>query len=125
MNWYLRVIKKYAVFNGRARRSEYWFFYLFSTVISIILMFVDTAIGAVNLASGIGFLSVIYGFFIIIPGLSVTVRRLHDTDRSGWWVLIGIIPFIGPIVLFVFMVLDSSMGDNRFGPSPKLEAIDD
>ena len=121
MNWYLEVLKKYAVFNGRARRKEYWYFFLISTVISIFLALIDSFTGTISEEAGLGLLSGIYALAVLIPGLSVTVRRLHDTDRSGWWILIGLIPIIGGIALLIFMVLDSTPGDNQYGPNPKVE----
>jgi uncharacterized membrane protein YhaH (DUF805 family) len=121
MNWYLEVLKKYAVFDGRARRKEYWYFFLISTVISIFLALIDSFTGTISEEAGLGLLSGIYALAVLIPGLSVTVRRLHDTDRSGWWILIGLIPVIGGIALLVFMVLDSTPGDNQYGSNPKAE----
>jgi len=121
MNWYLEVLKKYAEFNGRARRKEYWMFFLISTVISIILAVIDSFTGTISEEAGLGLLSGIYALAVLIPGLSVTVRRLHDTDRSGWWILIGLIPVIGGIALLIFMVLDSTPGGNQYGPNPKVE----
>lgn len=118
MDWYLAVLKKYAVFSGRARRKEYWFFVLFNIIISITLSIIDISIGT-GTAEGPGILSIIYSLAIIIPSLAVSVRRLHDTDRSGWWLLILLIPFIGLIVLLVFMFLDGSPGTNKYGANPK------
>jgi len=120
MNWYFEVLKKYAVFSGRARRKEYWFFALFNLLITIALAFADTALGTVNPQYGIGMIGAVYSLAVLIPSIAVTVRRLHDTDRSGWWLLLILVPLIGPIVLLVFMVLDSKEGDNRFGSNPKL-----
>ena len=119
MNWFITVIKKYAVFSGRARRSEYWFFILFYLIIYIALSFVDRATGTFDARSGAGLLTSIYALALLIPSLAVSVRRLHDTDRSGWWILIAFIPLIGAIVLLVFFVLDGTAGTNRFGPNPK------
>lgn len=119
MNWYLEVLKKYAVFSGRARRKEYWYFVLFNIIISIILAVIDGATGTFNPAAGMGFLGLAYTLFVLVPGLAVSVRRLHDTDRSGWWLLISILPLIGGIVLLVFMVQDSTANENRFGANPK------
>lgn len=113
MQWYLKVLKNYVGFDGRARRKEYWMFTLINVIISVILSFVD------NLAGTSPFLSGIYGLAILLPSLAVTVRRLHDTGRSGWWILIVLIPFIGSIILLVFTVLDSQESDNQYGPNPK------
>jgi uncharacterized membrane protein YhaH (DUF805 family) len=121
MSWYLAVLKKYAVFSGRARRKEYWFFVLFNFLISIALIFVDSAIGSLDANSGFGILSGIYSLGVLIPSLAVTVRRLHDTDRTGWWFLIAFIPLIGVIVLLVFMFLDGTPGNNSYGADPKAQ----
>ena len=123
MNWYLEVLKKYAIFTGRARRKEYWLFFLFSLIISIVLMVLDVMIGTFSREGGVGLLSSIYSLAVLIPGIAVSVRRLHDTDRSGWWLLLGLVPCIGGVVLFVFMVLDSTPGANRFGANPKETAV--
>lgn len=117
MNYYIEVIKKYAVFTGRARRAEYWMFFLFNIIISILLGVIE---GVLEIP---GALSGIYMLALLIPGIAVAIRRLHDTDRSGWWLLIGFVPLIGTIVLLVFMVSDSTPGANQYGPNPKeLEA---
>ncbi len=113
MHWYLDVLKKYAVFGGRARREEYWMFFLFNLIIGFVLVFVEGLVG------GPGILVILYGLAVLIPGIAVSVRRLHDTDRSGWWLLIGLIPVIGIIVLLVFMIQDSKPGDNQYGSYPK------
>ena len=119
MNWYLGVLKKYADFNGRARRKEYWFFVLFNLIISCVLSVVDVFVGTYSAAAGIGLLAGLYALAVLIPGIAVTVRRLHDTGRSGWWILIVLVPLVGWIVLLVFMLLDSHPGTNAYGPNPK------
>jgi uncharacterized membrane protein YhaH (DUF805 family) len=119
MNWYLEVLKKYFVFDGRARRTEYWMFGLINLIVVVVLTFLDHMLGTVRGDSRIGLLAGIYTLVVLLPSLGVTVRRLHDTDRSGWWILISFVPLIGGIVLLVFMVLDSTPGPNRFGPNPK------
>ena len=119
MNWYLECLRKYGVFGGRARRKEYWYFVLFNIIISIVLAVIDVATGSFSAEGGIGLLGGIYVLAVLIPGVAVTVRRLHDTDHSGWWLLIPLIPIIGAIVLFVFSVQDSNAGENKYGPSPK------
>ena len=119
MNWYIEVMKKYSVFSGRARRSEYWFFVLINILISIILGFVATMTGIMGAGMHLGILSGLYSLAMIIPSLAVSVRRLHDTNRSGWWLLICLVPLIGLIILLVFMLLDSTPGENQYGPNPK------
>lgn len=119
MNWYLDVLKKYAVFNGRARRKEYWYFALFNILISIILAILDNMLGSFSTAAGMGLLGGIYALAIFIPGLAVSIRRLHDTGRSGWWLLILLIPLVGAIVLLIFMLQDSTPGENAYGENPK------
>ena len=105
------VLTNYANFSGRARRSEYWWFILAYFLASIVAAIIDAALGA-------PILEVIVILGLLVPSLAVAVRRLHDTDRSGWWLLLGLIPF-GGIVVLVFSCLDSQAGTNRFGPSPK------
>jgi len=112
MNWYIDVLKKYAVFGGRARRKEYWMFFLFNLIIAFVIGFIEGLVGSP------GVIGMLYMLAVLIPGLAVTVRRLHDTSRSGWWFFIAFIPF-GGLVLLVFMVLDSTPGDNTYGPNPK------
>ncbi len=119
MNWYFEVLKKYAVFSGRARRKEYWFFVLFNIIVSIILAVIDGVTGTLDPESGMGLLGLIYTLAILIPALAVSVRRLHDTGRSGWWLLILLIPLIGTIVILIFMVQDSKPEENQYGPNPK------
>ena len=116
MKWFIAALKKYAVFSGRARRSEYWYFGLFYVLIYIALAVID---GVMNAASNFSLLSGIFALAMLIPSLAVTVRRLHDTDRSGWWVLIGLVPVVGFIALIAFAIQDSQTGENRFGVSPK------
>lgn len=119
MNWYLHVLKNYATFSGRARRKEYWMFFLISALISIVLTLLDILLGTYSVEYEAGLFSGLYSLLILIPSIAVVVRRLHDTDRSGWWILISLIPLIGVIVLFVFICLDSQPGTNRFGVNPK------
>jgi uncharacterized membrane protein YhaH (DUF805 family) len=118
MDWYLQALKKYVDFSGRARRKEYWFFVLFNIIITIVLTIVDMMIGTGG-GGGIGILAGIYSLAVLLPGIAVTVRRLHDTGRSGWWILIVLVPLVGTIVLLIFMVMDSQPAPNAYGPSPK------
>ena len=122
MVWYFEVLKKYAVFSGRSRRKEYWFFVLFNIIVSIILGVIDGVTGTLDPESGMGLLGLIYTLAILIPALAVSVRRLHDTGRSGWWLLILLIPLIGTIVILIFMVQDSKPEENQYGPNPKSAA---
>ncbi len=119
MSWYIAALKKYSIFTGRSRRKEYWFFALFNFIISIILGVIDGVLGFATGGTSIGILSGIYGLAIIIPGLAVTIRRLHDIGRSGWWIFINLIPLIGLLIFLYFMVKDSDAGSNEYGPNPK------
>ncbi|MCP2670033.1 DUF805 domain-containing protein [Maricaulaceae bacterium EIL42A08] len=112
------VYSNYFNFQGRARRSEYWFFYLFAVIVGVVAQILIVSTGEI----GAGIFGLVYLVFIlgtIIPQLAVAVRRLHDTDRSGWWLLIGLIPLVGFIVLLIFMVGDSKPGANKYGANPK------
>lgn len=119
MSWFLEALKKYAVFSGRSRRKEYWYFALFYVIISIVLVLIDTLLGTFSPSANIGLLSGIWTLAMLIPSIAVSVRRLHDIDRTGWWVLIALVPVIGTIILLIFAVLDGTPGDNQYGPSPK------
>ena len=116
MEWYLAVLRNYAGFSGRARRTEYWMFVLFNIVIAIVLSILDA------LVLGSGILGTLYSLAVLIPSIAVGVRRLHDTGRVGWWLLIGLVPVVGFIVLLIFFVQDSQTGDNEYGANPKEEA---
>jgi uncharacterized membrane protein YhaH (DUF805 family) len=111
MSWYLEALKKYAVFSGRARRKEYWLFVLFNLIFAILLGFTDGMLGLVS-DSGQGVLSSVYQLAVLIPSIAVGVRRMHDTDHSGWWLLL-------PIVNLVFAVREGTNGPNDYGPDPK------
>ncbi len=116
MNWYLEVLRKYAVFSGRARRMEYWMFLLINVIIAVAFAIIDSLLGIQGVLGGL------YSLAVLIPSIAVAVRRLHDTNRSGWWILINFIPLIGLIIFIVFAVQDSTPGANRYGPNPK-EAV--
>ena len=116
MSWYLLVLKKYAVFNGRARRKEYWFFMLFSLIIGLAFSIIDYIVGLEIVG-----MSGLYSLAVFLPELGVSIRRLHDTGNSGRWLLIGLIPVVGFIILLIKMVADSDAGTNIYGPSPKLD----
>lgn len=119
MDWFLQAMKKYATFEGRSRRKEYWYFVLFYCLLIIGLSIVDGFAGTFEEEAGIGLFSGLFVLGTFLPTIAVLVRRLHDTNRSGWWVLINFVPVLGAIVLLVFTVQDSQPGGNRFGPNPK------
>ncbi len=119
MNWYLKVLKQYADFSGRARRKEYWMFVLFNMIFAIVAMILDNVLGIVMEGIGYGPLYGLYVLAMLIPGLAVAVRRLHDVGKSGWMILIVLIPLIGAIWLLVLMVTDSNPGENQYGQNPK------
>lgn len=118
MNYYVDVLKKYAVFDGRATRREFWMFTLWNIIISIALGIVLGIIASATGSNTISLLSWVYTLGVFLPSLGVSIRRLHDTSRSGWWVLIGIIPIIGFIIFIIFAAQDSQP-DNQYGPNPK------
>ena len=128
MNWYIEALKKYAVFSGRSRRKEFWYFTLFNFIISLTLEFIDgmaTLSYFYNETFGFGLLGGVYTLAIIIPSIAVSIRRLHDIGKSGWWILISFIPLIGVLVLLYFHVLDSQSEENQYGPNPKsVELVD-
>ena len=148
IDWAKRPLQKYADFNGRAPRAEYWWYTLAIIVVAIVISIIESILGLGQTVGTYGLLSLLFMVALIVPGLAVTVRRLHDTNRSGWWVLVAVIPYailgfmaggaaasgdmtglataglfgivalVGAIVLLVFMVLPGNKGDNRFGPDP-------
>lgn len=117
MSWYLAVLKNYVGFSGRARRTEFWMFTLFNFIVTMVLGFVE------QLAGTGGFVGLAYALAVLLPSLAVSMRRLHDTGRSGWWLLLGLIPLLGAIVLLVFMVQDSKPEANEYGANPKGEPV--
>lgn len=122
MRWYFEVLKKYAVFSGRARRKEYWMYFLVNVIIAVILIFLDRATGLTgNSGIGLGPLYGLYTLVCLIPSIAVAVRRLHDTNRSAWWLLLALVP-LAALVLLVFACQDSERGENRYGPNPKAAA---
>lgn len=122
MNWYFEALRKYGVFDGRSRRREYWTFYLLSSLLGFALGVLDLLMGTFNLAAGVGLFSSLFALALFVPGLAVGVRRLHDTDRSGWWLLVALVPILGVIVLIVFLLQGGTPGPNRFGPDPRADA---
>jgi len=117
MQWYLEMLAKYNDISGRARRKAYWMAFLVNLGISIVLAVIGSVLG---LTFGeFNLLSTVYSVIMLVPGFTLTVRRLHDTDRSGWWLLIGFIPLIGALALLYFACSEGTRGSNRYGPDPK------
>ncbi len=116
-------MKQYADFNGRARRKEYWMFTLFNLIFGIAAALIDNVLGTTTGVLPYGAFYLIFSLVVLIPGLAVSVRRLHDVDKSGWMLLIALIPLIGAIWLFVLLVTDSKPGENEYGPNPKEAAL--
>jgi uncharacterized membrane protein YhaH (DUF805 family) len=135
MDWMIMPLRRYAEFTGRSRRKEYWLYVLFLVIVGVLFGMLDTALGLGGSASSWhstsgpqvgaggsfhgGVLTLIFWLATLVPSIAVAIRRLHDTDRSGWWLLIGLVPLIGGIVLLVFMLLEGTRGPNRFGPDPR------
>ncbi|MBI1838180.1 MAG: DUF805 domain-containing protein [Flavobacteriia bacterium] len=124
MNWYLTVLKKYATFSGRARRKEYWMFVLFHIIFLIVAAILDSSFGTTLPNIPYGLIYILYSLFVFIPALAVTVRRLHDVNKSGWWIFISLIPLIGGIWLLVLQVTEGDSGSNEYGSDPKSDAKD-
>jgi uncharacterized membrane protein YhaH (DUF805 family) len=127
MNYYLNVLKNYAIFSGRATRSEYWFFVLFNVIFSLTAMMLDRAFGTTfsfntmsgPISLGYGYFYLLYIFAVFIPGLAVLVRRLHDVGKSGWFMFIILIPLVGFIWLLILLFTDSIPSMNKYGLNPK------
>ncbi|ACL02503.1 MULTISPECIES: DUF805 domain-containing protein [Desulfatibacillum] len=112
MNWYVGVLKNYFGFSGRAHRQEYWMFVLFNFLIMVGLGIIENILGLPGVVSGL------YSLAVFIPSLAVGFRRIHDIGKSAWWLLIGLVPVIGIIVLIIFFVLPSQPQSNQYGPVP-------
>lgn len=123
MSWFIEALKKYAVFSGRSRRKEYWFFYLFYVIFFLVIYMLLIALIMITRTPWVAYLLNIYTLGMLIPHLSVAVRRLHDTGHSGWWYFIALVPIIGGIWFLVLVCTDSDPGGNKYGPSPKMELL--
>ncbi|MDR1680030.1 MAG: DUF805 domain-containing protein [Prevotellaceae bacterium] len=124
MNWYLQVLKNYANFKGRARRKELWMFVLFNVIFAIAATILDNKVLGITFdmngqSVGYGWIYLIYCLAVFIPGLAVEVRRLHDIGKSGWNLLLALIPLVGAIILLVWFCKDSQPGENKWGKNPK------
>jgi uncharacterized membrane protein YhaH (DUF805 family) len=120
MEWMLMPLRRYADFSGRSRRKEYWMYVLGVLIVAIVLGIVEGILGLSGMIGGVyGPLTTLFLLAIIIPSIAVQVRRFHDQDKSGWFVLLSLIPFVGGLIVLVFMCLEGTRGPNRFGPDPK------
>ncbi|MEP7257609.1 MAG: DUF805 domain-containing protein [Flavitalea sp.] len=118
MKHYLAVLKKYAQFTGRAGRSEYWYFILFNVIFAVAAMILDNLFGLTFANIPYGFIYAAYALALFLPGLGAAVRRLHDVNKSGWFILIALIPLAGPIWLLVIMATKGTDGENKYGLNP-------
>lgn len=119
MKWFIKALNQYADFSGRARRTEYWMFTLINAIFAVVAMILDNIVGLTTGGQPYGVIYLIYALGMLIPGLAVAVRRLHDVGKSGWFLLIGLIPIVGSIWLIILMLTESTPGDNEYGPNPK------
>ena len=119
MEWFLKALRQYSDFEGRARRKEYWMYTLFYLIFALGAIVLDFILGSASDDFGYGLFYVLYVLAMLIPTLAVSVRRLHDVGKSGWMVLVGLIPIIGTIWLLVLFVSDSDPGVNQYGANPK------
>ena len=118
IDWATRPLKKYADFTGRAPRAEYWWFYLLVIIGYVVATIIDSLVGLGRMVGPYGAIAMLFGLAMLVPSIAVGIRRLHDLGKSGWWLLIALIPFIGAIVLIVFFVQAGTPGDNEYGPDP-------
>lgn len=123
MNWYLKCLKQYADFRGRARRKEYWMFVLFNVIIAFVFGCIDGLLGWTDPEIGLGVLGGIYTLAVFIPGLAVGVRRLHDIGKSGWNYFFVLIPIVGPIMLLVWFFTEGESDSNAWGEDPKKDEV--
>ena len=123
MKYYLLALKNYAVFSGRSNRSEYWFYLLFNILFAVIAVVLDSVLNLSFEGMPYGFIYLIYVLVTFLPGLAVAVRRLHDVNKSGWFMLIALIPLIGSIWLLVLFASEGTSGDNDYGPDPNGEGL--
>ena len=123
MEWAILPLKRYAEFTGRSRRKEYWMFTLLCVVVAVVLGIVESILGLGGMVGYYGPLTALFLLAILVPSIAVGIRRLHDTNRSGWWILISFVPFVGGLILLVFYVLEGTRGPNEYGPDPKGEDL--
>jgi len=121
MNWYLKVLRQATDFNGRARRTEYWMFFLFNFLFSIAAAILDNVLGLAFPQTGYGPIYVVYALTMLVPGIAVFIRRMHDLGKSGWWFFIAFVPLIGGIWLLILVCTEGNKGPNEYGEDPKEE----
>lgn len=121
MNWFWLGLRNYTEFSGRAGRSEYWYFALFYLLIFVGLAILDMVLGTYSAHSQAGLLSTTFWLATLLPFIALATRRLHDTGRTGWWQLIGVVPLIGVIVLLVFLAQEGDPDGNEYGPTPRVK----
>lgn len=120
MDWMLMPLRRYADFQGRSRRKEYWMFVLGVVIVALVLAGIEAGLGLDGMVFGVyGPLTALLGLALIVPGIAVQVRRFHDQGKTGWLVLLGLIPFVGGLIVLVFMCLEGTRGPNEYGPDPK------
>ena len=119
MHWYTDALKNSLNFSDRTSRGAYWGFILINFIISIVAAVLDIVLGLFSFENGVGLFSTLYALLIMIPSLAIQVRRLHDIERSGWWLLIVLVPLVGGIVLLVFDLTPGTVGNNRYGKDPR------
>ncbi|AXJ00478.1 Uncharacterized membrane protein YhaH, DUF805 family [Cyclonatronum proteinivorum] len=119
MKWYFKALNRYTDFSGRSRRREFWLFWLFNVLIFFVITSLGTWFGVET--DEVFFYGTLYNFAVLVPSLAVTVRRMHDSNRSGWWILVIILPAFGLFALLYFLLVDGTPGDNYYGPDPKAE----
>jgi len=119
MQWYLDVLKKYAVFSGRARRKEFWMFVLFNFIAAVLAGILDNILHTTYSNQSTGIISTLYSLAVLLPGLGVAIRRMHDIGKSGWWILVSLIPVAGIIWYIVLTATEGQHGDNQYGADPK------
>jgi|SRR5665811_2013447 len=121
MEWFIYALRRYNDFRGRSRRREFWLYTLFYILLSIGAFFLDNLFRFISVGDAYGPISSLYVIIMLLPSVAVAVRRLHDVEKSGWWLLVGFIPIIGFIWLLIYFVRDGTYGPNKYGPDPKVE----
>lgn len=119
LEWWLRGWRNYADFESRACREEFWYFALFTVLLGCVAFMLDLGLRTIDSGSGVGLFHTLNTAVTLVPNVAVTTRRLHDTDRSGWWQLLAFVPVVGAILLLVWLATDGDPRDNRYGPDPK------